>query len=131
MILVPEGGQTESGATSLSLTVNAAPTPQSNTTSPSPTGSTPAASSASNKPPPVPPRSANLQHVSTTYITADSEVTVTSGSGTVQQGKASAAPGSRVAKGGAVQISVGDDPKKNEILKLREMLLSDSSVQSS
>ena len=75
----------------------------------------------------MPPRSANLQHVSTTYITQDSEVTVTSGT--------AAAPGGEgrghASHAGPVQIAVGEDPEKSEILKLREMLLSDNSVQSS
>lgn len=77
----------------------------------------------SSLPPPVPPRTNHLHHVTTTYITQD-EVTVSSSSTLGAQGE-------------QVQISVGlnnqADPKakKNEILKLREMLLTDNSVESS
>jgi len=73
-------------------------------------------------PPPVPPRTNQSHHVTTTYITQD-EVTVSSSSSTLQGG---------AAKDSAVHIAVVNDPKKkNEILKLREMLLSDNSVESS
>ena len=75
-------------------------------------------------PPPVPPRTTQSHHVTTTYITQD-EVTV-SGATSLQADQQA-----------GVQIAVissgenGGPKKKNEILKLREMLLSDNSVESS
>lgn len=81
-----------------------------------------------NNPPPVPPRTNQSHHVTTTYITQD-EVTVSGAS-------MSGATSLQTHPDSGVQIAVitnsGEAPKKkNEILKLREMLLSDNSVESS
>ncbi len=76
-------------------------------------------------PPPVPPRTSHSHHVTTTYITQD-EVTISTSSCVSSSGATSSASNE------GVQISVVNDPKKkNEILKLREMLLTDNSVESS
>ena len=80
-------------------------------------------------PPPVPPRTNHSHHVTTTYITQD-EVTVSTGTSTTLGGANSTGSSHETSAG--VQIAVNSDPKKkNEILKLREMLLSDNSVESS
>ena len=79
-------------------------------------------------PPPVPPRTNQSHHVTTTYITQD-EVTVTS---TSISGATSLPPDQQQGVQIAVISTTGENPKKkNEILKLREMLLSDNSVESS
>ena len=83
-------------------------------------------------PPPIPPRTNQSHHVTTTYITQD-EVTISSSSTVSGNGGSGDGntPGS-TAPGGGIQISVVNDPKKkNEILKLRDMLLTDNSVESS
>ena len=69
--------------------------------------------------------------MTTTYITQD-EVTVSTSSSMCGNAKTNAASGAGTAAG-AVEISVvSNDPKKNnEILKLRDMLLTDTSVESS
>ena len=93
-------------------------------------------------PPPIPPRTNQSHHVTTTYITQD-EVTISSSSTTVSAssgaGSGSGPPGVGATLGpespsssGGIQIAVVNDPKKkNEILKLRDMLLTDNSVESS
>ena len=83
-------------------------------------------------PPPIPPRTNQTHHVTTTYITQD-EVTISSSSTVSGNGGSGEgnAPGNTPA-GGGIQIAVVNDPKKkNEILKLRDMLLTDNSVESS
>ena len=84
-----------------------------------------------NNPPPVPPRTNQSHHVTTTYITQD-EVTVSGASmsgATSLQTHPDQQTGVQIA---VITNSSGEPPKKkNEILKLREMLLSDNSVESS
>ena len=81
-------------------------------------------------PPPVPPRTNQSHHVTTTYITQD-EVTVTSTSSSMS-GATSLPHDQQQGVQIAVISTTGENPKKkNEILKLREMLLSDNSVESS
>ena len=103
-----------------------------------PTGSSSAAPSKNlNLPPPVPPRTNHSHHVTTTYITQD-EVTVSTSSSNFNT--TNAVPGATAGIGAAagasadqVQISVmSNDPTKNtEIMTLRDMLLTDNSVESS
>ena len=103
-----------------------------------PTGSSSAAPSKNlNLPPPVPPRTNHSHHVTTTYITQD-EVTVSTSSSNFNT--TNAVPGATAGVGAAagasadqVQISVmSNDPTKNtEIMTLRDMLLTDNSVESS
>ena len=101
-------------------------------------------------PPPIPPRTNQSHHVTTTYITQD-EVTISSSSTTVSASSSAgggatgstsgggtgattlAGPESPNSTGGSIQIAVvsNDPKKKNEILKLRDMLLTDNSVESS
>ena len=101
-------------------------------------------------PPPIPPRTNQSHHVTTTYITQD-EVTISSSSTTVSASSSAgggatgstsgggpgattlAGPESSNSSGGSIQIAVvsNDPKKKNEILKLRDMLLTDNSVESS
>ena len=83
-------------------------------------------------PPPIPPRTNQSHHVTTTYITQD-EVTISSSS--TVSGNGGSGTGNETGNspgGGGIQIAVVNDPKKkNEILKLRDMLLTDNSVESS
>jgi hypothetical protein len=103
-----------------------------------PTGSSSAAPSKNlNLPPPVPPRTNHSHHVTTTYITQD-EVTVSTSSSNFNTTNAvtGATAGVGAAAGASadqVQISVmSNDPTKNtEIMTLRDMLLTDNSVESS
>jgi len=90
-----------------------------------------------NLPPPVPPRTNHSHHVTTTYITQD-EVTVSTSSSNFNT--TNAVPGATAGVGAAadasadqVQISVmsNDPTKKPEIMTLRDMLLTDNSVESS
>ena len=89
----------------------------------------------SSLPPPVPPRTNHSHHVTTTYITQD-EVTVSSASSTTLSTSGAATTteaGVQISVNSTNAASAGDrDPKKKkEILKLREMLLTDTSVESS
>ena len=85
----------------------------------------------------MPPRTNHSHHVTTTYITQD-EVTVSTSSSNFNT--TNAVPGATAGVGAAagasadqVQISVmSNDPTKNtEIMTLRDMLLTDNSVESS
>lgn len=82
-------------------------------------------------PPPIPPRTNQSHHVTTTYITQD-EVTISSSSTVSGNGGSGTGNETGSSPGGGIQIAVVNDPKKkNEILKLRDMLLTDNSVESS
>ena len=128
---VPEAANVSSSNSAKEIKSSAVPAPNSAVPS----------KSSLNLPPPVPPRTNHSHHVTTTYITQDEVTVSTSSSMCGNNATTNAASGAAAAAGVAatsasadqVQISVvsNDPKKKNEILKLRDMLLTDNSVESS